>query len=82
MLTAMYMQACSNFVAGDHDALRSSQRYHALDKTAVFDTACRHEFPHALYQPETWTKVPYVYKTLIVCYNSRSEVSVTMPRIT
>ena len=35
---------CSDFLAGD--ALRSSQRYHALDETAVLGTACRHEFPH------------------------------------
>ena len=28
------------------DTLRSSQRYHALDETAVFGSACRHEFPH------------------------------------
>ena len=28
------------------DVLRSSQRYHALDETAVFGSACRHEFPH------------------------------------
>jgi hypothetical protein len=35
---------CSDFLAGD--MLRSSQRYKALDETAVFGTACRHEFPH------------------------------------
>ena len=34
---------CSHFLAGD--ALRSSSRYHALDETAVFGCACRHEFP-------------------------------------
>ena len=27
------------------DALRSSQRYHALDETDLFGTACRHKFP-------------------------------------
>lgn len=35
---------CSEFLAGD--ALRSSQRYKALDETALFGTACRHEFPY------------------------------------
>ena len=34
---------CSNFLAGD--ALRSSQRFRALDETAVLGCACRHEFP-------------------------------------
>ena len=28
------------------DVLRSSQRFRALDETAVFGSACRHEFPH------------------------------------
>ena len=32
-----------SFLAGD--ALRSSNRYHALDETAVFGCGCRHEFP-------------------------------------
>ena len=34
---------CSEFLAGD--ALRSSKRYHALEETALFECACRHEFP-------------------------------------
>lgn len=34
---------CSHFLAGD--SLRSSRRYHALDETAAFGSACRHEFP-------------------------------------
>ena len=33
----------SHVVAGD--VLRSSTRYKALDETAVFGCACRHEFP-------------------------------------
>ena len=37
-------KSCSDFMAGD--ALRSSQRYYALDETALFGSACRHEFPH------------------------------------
>lgn len=37
------LQACSEFLAGN--ALRSSTRYKALDETAVFGCACRHEFP-------------------------------------
>ena len=37
------LKSCSDFVAGD--ALRSSQRYHSLDETALFGCACRHEFP-------------------------------------
>lgn len=39
----MCTQVCSDFLAGD--ALRSSQRFHALDETAVFGCACKHEFP-------------------------------------
>ena len=37
------IQACSDFLAGD--ALRSSQRFHALDETGVFGCSCKHEFP-------------------------------------
>ncbi len=37
------IQMCHNFLAGD--ALRSSKRYNALDETALFGCACRHEFP-------------------------------------
>ena len=36
-------QDCSEFVAGN--ALRSASCYKALDETAVFGYACRHEFP-------------------------------------
>lgn len=39
----LHMQACNDFLAGN--ALRSSQRFHALDETAVFGCACKHEFP-------------------------------------
>ena len=35
---------CNDFLAGNE--LRSHQRYSALDETAVFGSACRHEFPH------------------------------------
>ena len=37
------MQDCNNFLAGN--MLRSSTRYRALEETAVFGSACRHEFP-------------------------------------
>ena len=43
MCLVFAMQMCSSFLAGD--SLRSSRRYHALDETAVFGSACRHEFP-------------------------------------
>ena len=43
MCLVFAMQMCSNFLAGD--SLRSSRRYHTLDETAVFGSACRHEFP-------------------------------------
>ena len=33
---------CSDILAGD--MLRSSQQYKALDETAIFGTACRHDF--------------------------------------
>ena len=36
-------QECSDFLAGN--MLRSSSRYSALDETALFGSACRHEFP-------------------------------------
>ena len=40
----LYIYGCAtNFLAGD--ALRSSKRYQALDETALFGCACRHEFP-------------------------------------
>ena len=34
---------CSDFKAGD--ALRSATRFHKLDETALFGSACRHEIP-------------------------------------
>lgn len=37
------MQGCHDFLAGD--ALRSKSRFKALDETAIFGRACRHEFP-------------------------------------
>ncbi len=36
-------QDCSNFLAVT--MIRSANRYKALDETAVFGAACRHEFP-------------------------------------
>ncbi|XP_064391176.1 uncharacterized protein LOC135338993 isoform X3 [Halichondria panicea] len=36
-------RTCNDFLAGS--ALRSANRYCALDETAVFGSACRHEFP-------------------------------------
>ena len=39
----IYVQDCNNFLAGN--MLRSSTRYKALEETAVFGSACRHEFP-------------------------------------
>lgn len=38
-----HTQTCNDFLAGS--ALRSANRYCALDETAVFGSACRHEFP-------------------------------------
>lgn len=40
-------QECSEFKAGD--ALRSASRYHKLDETGLFGSACRHEFPMFVY---------------------------------
>lgn len=40
---AIILQTCNNFLAGD--SLRSSRRFHALDETALFGCACKHEFP-------------------------------------
>ena len=40
VVTHVFSQSC---FAGD--VLRSSNRYKALDETAVFGCACRHEFP-------------------------------------
>ena len=40
---ASCLQECNDFLAGN--ILRSSTRYKALDETAIFGSACRHEFP-------------------------------------
>ena len=37
------LKPCNNFLAGD--VMRSCTWYKALDETAVFGCACRHEFP-------------------------------------
>ena len=39
----VYSQDCNNFLAGN--MLRSNSRFRALDETALFGSACRHEFP-------------------------------------
>ena len=39
----LFSQACNDFLAGN--MLSSSNRYYALDETALFGCACRHEFP-------------------------------------
>ena len=39
----LFVQECNDFLAGS--MLRSATRYKALDETAVFGYACRHEFP-------------------------------------
>ncbi len=36
-------QECSTFVAGD--ALRSANKFKALDETALFGYSCCHDFP-------------------------------------
>lgn len=79
-----YVQMCSDFLAGD--ALRSSQRYKALDETAIFGTACRHEFPYRfvnlkhgeryvpqIQQPYTLDPVliSWVYETVVYLYIHR-----------
>ena len=38
-----YIEECSDFKAGN--ALRSASRFHKLDETALFGSACRHEIP-------------------------------------
>ena len=45
LLSSFLKTHCSDFLAGN--ALRSSKRYKALDETALFGVACRHEFPVA-----------------------------------
>ena len=54
-----YLQSCSEFSAGN--ALRSSQRYHALDETALFGSACRHEFPHTFINLNMGNGMHYVH---------------------
>lgn len=51
-------KACSNFLAGD--SLRSSRRYHALDETALFGCACRHEFPRLFISLKHGERLSYV----------------------
>ena len=54
-------QACNDFLAGD--SVRSANRFKALDETAVFGCACRHEFPllfNNLKHGERCTKIEYV----------------------
>lgn len=72
MVSNLYKQECSDFLAGD--ALRSSNRYKALDETALFGCACRHEFPlmfinlkHgeryiAKYNPHHFTDTSFFYR--------------------
>lgn len=43
MLFFPQLKECNEFLAGN--MLRSATRYKALDETAVFGYACRHEFP-------------------------------------
>ena len=38
-----YIEECSDFNAGN--ALRSASRFHKLDETALFGSACRHNIP-------------------------------------
>lgn len=45
MIFIIKKSQCSDFLAGN--VLRSSKRYKALDETALFGVACRHEFPVA-----------------------------------
>jgi len=42
IMTSIFVQICSSFLAGD--SLRSSKRYHALDETAVFGGMSSHFF--------------------------------------
>lgn len=43
IILCLQHSTCNDFVAGNQ--LRSANRYKALDETAVFGYACRHEFP-------------------------------------
>ncbi len=43
MLVTLLIEECSDFKAGN--ALRSASRFHKLDETALFGSACRHEMP-------------------------------------
>lgn len=43
MLFFPQLKECNDFLAGN--MLHSAARYKALDETAVFGYACRHEFP-------------------------------------
>lgn len=61
----MYFQMCNDFLAGNE--LRSSQRYHALDETAVFGSACRHEFPHLFINLKHGERLVYSSESLLSC---------------
>ena len=43
LCSSHYIEECSDFKAGN--ALRSASRFHKLDETALFGSACRHEIP-------------------------------------
>ena len=67
---------CSDFLAGD--ALRSSQRYKALDETAIFGTACRHEFPHRFVNLKHGER----YGTCIIPFAITKHLFCTLHRLT
>ncbi len=52
----------NQFLAGD--AIRSSQRFKALDETAVVGVVCHHEFPRMFFFSSAWRtlsdKIPYI----------------------
>ena len=43
LFVVVFAQECNNFLAGN--MLRSAIRFRALDETALFGSACCHEFP-------------------------------------
>ena len=43
LFVVVFAQECNDVLAGN--MLRSATRFRALDETALFGSACRHEFP-------------------------------------
>ena len=56
----VYSQDCNIFLAGN--MLRSNSRFRALDETALFGSACRHEFPAIFFNLKHGERYSHIVK--------------------